>query len=259
MLRRLFAVIFGVAVVFMIAVPSYAFKDNIVAAWTFEEGSGNVIHDVSGNGNDGELVGGAKWGDGKFSKALDFDGSSNYIEVPFDESMRVLNQGDFTIAAWFKVDVVPQKHVIFQQGDGGGTGRTWLFTHQDAGEIRSFLGNGTTASGINAEAGQWYHTAVVVTEGGGTDTVQLYVDGELAGAPFLAGMEDSEGIFFIGCHKNITDLTDGIIDDLVLINKALDKPEIEKLMNDGIEGALATQPAGKLAVSWGSVKDNTEF
>ena len=227
LLRRLFALIFGLAVVFMITVPSYAFKDNIVAAWTFEEGAGNDIHDVSGNGNDSELVGGANWVDGKLGKALDFDGSTNYIEVPFDDSMKVLNQGDFTIAAWFKVDVIPQKHVIFQQGDSGGTGRTWLFTHQDAGEIRSYLGGDTTASGINAEAGEWYHTAVVVTEGGGTDTVQLYVNGEIAGAPFAIGMEDSEGNYFIGCHKNITDLTDGIIDDLVLINKALDEAEVK--------------------------------
>jgi hypothetical protein len=168
--------------------------------------------------------------------------------------MRVINEGDFTLAAWYKPDVIPKKHVVFQQGDAGGTGRTWLFTHQDAGEIRSFLGNGTTASGINAEAGQWYHTAVVVTEGGGVDSVQLYVDGQLSGAPFEAAMEDSEGTFFIGCHKNITDLMDGIIDELVLINKALDEIEVRDLMDNGIAHILAVEPTGKLAVSWGSIK-----
>ncbi|MFC1719288.1 LamG-like jellyroll fold domain-containing protein [Candidatus Poribacteria bacterium] len=151
-------------------------------------------------------------------------------------------------------DAIPQKQVVFQQGDGGGTGRTWLFTHQDAGEIRSFLGNGTTTSGINAEAEQWYHTAVVVTEGGGVDSVQLYVDGEIAGAPFAAGMEDSEGIFFIGCHKDIIDLMDGIIDELVLVNKALSEAEIRDLMNNGLASVMAVEPTGKLAVSWGEIK-----
>ncbi|MFC1719289.1 hypothetical protein ACFL6S_36910 [Candidatus Poribacteria bacterium] len=102
MLRRLFVAILGVLMFFLTTGSGYAFRDNIVAAWTFEEGSGKVVGDVSGNGNDGELMGGAKWVDGKFSKALDFDGSSNYIEVPFDESMRVINEGDFTIAAWYK-------------------------------------------------------------------------------------------------------------------------------------------------------------
>lgn len=254
MLRRLSVVIFGVMFILLASGYSYAFRDHIVAAWTLDEGSGNVIHDVSGNVNDGELMGGAEWTDGKFGKALDFDGSTGYVEVPFDESMRVINQGDFTLAAWYKPDVIPKKHCVFQQGDKGGTGRTWLFTHQDAGEIRSYLGGGTTASGINAEAGEWHHTAVVVTEGGGTDTVQLYVNGELSGAPFQAAMEDSEGSFFIGCHKDIIDLMDGIIDDVVLISKALDEAEVKDLMTNGVTAILAVGPAGKLTVSWGSIK-----
>ncbi len=241
---------------FLTTGPGHAFRDNIVAAWTFEEGSGKVVGDVSGTGNNGELIGGANWGDGKFGKALDFDGSSNYIEVPFDASMKVLNEGDFTIAAWYKPDVIPKKQVVFQQGDAGGTGRTWLFVHEGAGEIRSFLGNGTTASGINAEAGEWYHTAVVVTEGGGVDSVQLYVNGQLAGDPFQAAMEDSEGTFFIGAHKNITDLMDGIIDELVLVNKALSATEIRDLMDNGLANIMAVEPTGKLSVSWGSIKVN---
>ncbi len=255
MLRRLFVTILGVLMFFLTTGPGYAFKDNIVAAWTFEEGSGKVVGDVSGNNNDGELMGGPKWVDGKFGKALEFDGSSNHIEVPFGESMGVLNTGDFTIAAWFKFDIVAKKQVIFQQGDAGGTGRTWLFIAVDD-EIRSFLGNGTTASGINAEAEDWYHTAVVVIEGGDTDSVQLYVNGEIAGAPFAAGMEDSGGIFFIGCHKNITDLMDGIIDELVLVNKALSEAEIKDLMNNGLANIIAVEPTGKLAVSWGEIKSS---
>jgi hypothetical protein len=235
--------------------PGRAFRDDIVAAWLLDEGSGKIIHDASGNGNDGELIGGADRVDGKFGRALDFDGSTGYVEVPFDESMRVINQGDFTLAAWYKPDVIPKKHCVFQQGDKGGTGRTWLFTHQDLGEIRSYLGGGTTASGINAEAGEWHHTAVVVTEGGGTDTVQLYVNGELSGAPFQAAMEDSEGSFFIGCHKDIIDLMDGIIDDVVLISKALNEAEISDLMENGAINILAIEPAGKLAVSWGRIKE----
>ena len=253
MLRRLFFVMFVTMVTLVMTCSSYAFVDNIVAAWTFEEDSGDIIHDVSGNGNDGVLTGPGEWTDGKFGSALDFGGAA-HIEVPFDESMRVLNQGDFTLAAWFLVDIVPQKMLIVQQGDAVGTGRSWLFIHQDASEIRSFLGGATTASGINVEEGQWYHTAVVVTEGGGTDTVQLYVNGVIAGAPFQGGMEDCDGIFYIGRHKNVSDHMDGIIDDLALINKALNEVEINTLMINGIEGSRAIEPMGKLAVRWGSIK-----
>lgn len=254
MLRRLFFVMFVIMATLVITGSSYAFVDNIVAAWTFDEGSGTVIHDVSGNGNDGEVMGAANWDDGRFGSALVFDGA-NHVEVPFDESMRVLNQGDFTLAAWFLVDIVPQKMLIVQQGDTDGTGRSWLFTHEGASEIRSFLGGDTTASGVNVEEGQWYHTAVVVTEGGGTDTVQLYVNGVIAGAPFQGGMEDCAGVFYIGCHKDLINYMDGIIDEIVLLNKALDEDEINSLMNNGINDILAVEPTDKLAVCWGDVKD----
>ena len=257
-LRRLFVVILGVTIIFLATGSSHAFVENIVGAWTFEEGSGKVIHDVSGNGNDGDSEGGAEWTDGMFGKALDFDGSTGYVEIPFDNSMKVLNASDFTIAAWFMPDEIPSiNREVFQQGDDNGTGRTWLFVSSEN-EIRSFLGNATTGSGIGVEAGEWYHAAVVVTEGGGTDTVQLYVNGEAAGTPTPQSMEDSEGSYFIGCHKDLTNFWDGIIDDAVMLNKALDEDEINSLMNNGIKDILAVEPMGKLAVSWGSIKGDAK-
>jgi hypothetical protein len=258
MLRRWLSAISGTALAFLMIGPGYAFEENIVAAWTFDEGSGVDIHDVSGNGNDGLLIGGAQWVDGKFGDALDFDGATGYIEIPFDESMRVINQGDFTLAAWFRPDAAPVKYLILQQGDMNGTGRSWLFIHQDVGEIQSFLGGDRTQSGVNVKAEEWYHAAVVVTEGGNTDTVQLYVNGKLSGDPFQKGMEDCEGTFFIGRHKNASDFMDGIMDDVVLINKALSQVEINSLMTKGIIKGSAVEPMGKLAINWGNIKVNTQ-
>jgi len=57
MLRRLFFVMFVIMATLVMTASSYAFVDNIVAAWTFDEDSGDIIHDVSGNGNDGKLMG----------------------------------------------------------------------------------------------------------------------------------------------------------------------------------------------------------
>ena len=38
--------------------------DGLVAEWHFDEGSGNVVKDSSGNGNDGVIYG-ATWAEGK--------------------------------------------------------------------------------------------------------------------------------------------------------------------------------------------------
>jgi len=219
----------------------------LVGHWRLDEGAGDTANDSSGNGNHGTLQGDPQWTAGKIGPALDFNGSTDHITIPFSESLRVLNQGDFTIAAWFRPDEIPSENKeVVQQGDdtSGGMGRTWLFV-AGANEIRSYLGNGTTGSGVAVEAGVWYHTAVVVTEGGATDTVQLYINGESAGEPNPMSMEDSEGTYFIGCHKNLTNFWDGLIDDVRLYNHALLPEEIQAAMQGG-EGypyALGPEPA----------------
>lgn len=258
-LRKLSSVVSGLAIILLAISYSYASKENIVAAWMFDEGDGDVIHDVSGNSNDGVIIGGAEWVDGKFEQALHFDGSSSHIEIPFHESMKVLNQGDFTFTAWFITDEVPDANrVLFQHLDGNGTGRSWLYIVGGTAEVATHLGGARTPSGVNAEPGQWTHTAVVVTESGGTDTIQVYVNGEPGGAPGRLGMEDSEGIFHMGSHKNPTsNVWLGTIDEVALFDKALSQAEIKSLMARGIVGFQAVDSMGKLAASWGSIKGNT--
>jgi len=47
---------------------------SIVGIWLFDEGKGDLVKDSSGNKNDGKLMNGPKWVDGKFGQALEFDG-----------------------------------------------------------------------------------------------------------------------------------------------------------------------------------------
>ncbi len=89
--------------------------------------------------------------------------------------------------------------------------------------------------------------------------IQLYVNGEPAGTAGALGMEDAQGPYFIGCHKDLSNFWDGIIDEVVLINKALDEAEVKDLMDNGVANILAVEPTSKLAVSWGSVKSNAKF
>ena len=257
MLKRLLMVIIGVSIALALADFGYAFKENIVAAWTFDEGSGKKVADVSGNGNDGTIEGGAEWVDGMFGKALNFDGSTGFVQIPFRESLRVLNQGDFSFAAWYMANEIPSedKHVL-QQEDENGTGRAWIRIVENTGDITTFLGGQETSAGISIEANKWFHTAVVVTEGGDTDTIQLYVNGEPAGNIAQIGMEDCEGDFRIGTHKPPLDRAywDGIIDEVVIFNTALSQAEIGDLMTKGIRNVIAVEPGGKLSTRWAELK-----
>ena len=43
MLKKLLIVVMGTAIISLMSGSGHAFKDNIVAGWTFDEGSGNAI------------------------------------------------------------------------------------------------------------------------------------------------------------------------------------------------------------------------
>jgi hypothetical protein len=73
-------------------------KPSFAGIWLFDEGSGDVVRDISGNGNDGKLQGNPEWADGRFGKALDFNGSTDYVDVPHSDSLSIT--GDITIVAW---------------------------------------------------------------------------------------------------------------------------------------------------------------
>ena len=53
----------------------------LIGYWSFDDESGTVATDHSGNGNDGTLQGDPTWTNGKKGGALDFDGSDDYVDL----------------------------------------------------------------------------------------------------------------------------------------------------------------------------------
>jgi hypothetical protein len=226
-----------------------AAEPGLVGWWNFDEGPGPTAADATGNGNAGTLTGGVQWLAQETGGALEFDGSSGYVRIPFSESLRVLNKSSFTIMAWFKADAIPTENKeVFQQGDANGTGRTWLYISTSTGLIQTYLGGAAVPSGVNVTAGTWFHAAVVITEAGATDTIQIYVNGKPAGAAVQKAMENSEGPYFIGCHKNLTNFWDGLIDDVRLYNRALSAAEVQALVPPKVKAMNPDPASGSAAV-----------
>lgn len=46
----------------------------------------------------------------------------------------------------------------------------------------------------------------------------------------------------------------GVIDEVVLYDRALSEKEINELMEDGMEVTLDVQPGGKLVTTWSRIK-----
>ena len=248
------------AVFLLIALPSLAEIDpeSITGMWLFDEGKGGVATDSSENGNDGEIHD-AKWVDGKFGKALEFDGASSWVEVPHSNTVGFKAGVSFTITCYFKGTKVAGALVGKNYEDtsqvvpwyllwnGGGDNKVTLYLRDSA--STSFRANGTTEIGDD----KWHF--VVGRADADAGKASIWIDGEMeAEADFNKkdGYGTGDGVFHIGRHYDR--YTAGIIDDVALFNVALEEEDIKFLMENGVETAAAVDPVNKLATTWGRIK-----
>jgi len=103
MFKKLF---FLVSFVLVLGVAGNASAE-LVAHWTFDEGSGDIAYDSSGNGNDGTLNGGPVWVVGKIGGALEFDGADDFVSVPDKPYITFSSSDSYTLATWVYVPEVP--------------------------------------------------------------------------------------------------------------------------------------------------------
>jgi len=257
----LFICVMGI--IFIAVNQSYSAVDGLVGVWLFDSGDGQTAVDASGNGHDGELVGNATWEDeGRFGSAIACDGTESYVMVPDHEDFEF--DGDFSMACWIQNSVPPSNHSSFitkgydkPGGGGGGDARPWyLLYFLTTGTVDMFLrdtgGTNSRAQGTTpVNDGEWHH--IVGLKDG--DQVRIYIDGkEDASAPAVDatyGENDQPLVFMVHHHRWIQ----GLIDEVAMFNKALSEDEISSVMG-GLQGVLAVDAKGKLAVTWSSLKSN---
>ena len=100
----------------------------------------------------------------------------------------------------------------------------------------------------------WYHIAQTYDG----ETLTLYVNGEEDGDKSFSGdiiVTDQPVRIGGGANAGAGGLhTPGIIDEVVIFNVALEKGDIQALMDNGLSSVLAVSPEGKLAATWSSIK-----
>jgi hypothetical protein len=145
---------------------------DLVARWSFDEGSGNVAGDSSGNGHTATLRGDASWGGGKNGRAVECHGKDGFALVADASDLRL--PGDLTISLWVKPVASRELSRLFGKGDENYG--LWL-TPESRVVFRQFDASGRTVVLVHArrplQEGRWAHVAVVV-EG---DKVSLFIGG----------------------------------------------------------------------------------
>ncbi|MAF12338.1 hypothetical protein CMK11_17975 [Candidatus Poribacteria bacterium] len=262
----------GVALMAMLTISAYAKIDagTVAGAWLFDEGSGDVASDSSGNGNDGALTGGVEWVDGPsgaLGSALRFDGSG-FVGIPDSDSLDMTDSTTVTFWVrsekpmadmWADRQVVVGKHYLeYEVGiymDGQlHTYSSDLAADYDEGIMAAF-GDLLPDGDATWEEGKWYHVAWTLD---GAHEV-AYVNGIMLGEydKGHAGTLPGEHALNIGQREggglNVT----GAVDDVGVFSVALGADDISTVYEQGLAvamGATPVEPAGKLAATWAALK-----
>jgi len=200
----------------------------VKGSWHFDEGNGTIAYDYSGNDNDGTIYG-ANWTDGKFGKALSFDGVDDYVEVPDSESLDITDA--ITIEAWIKtntsgvVQVVLNKNFAYQLRVAENLRITGYVYTDSWHYINSYS---------SIEPNVWYHIVLTYDKSLASGNLKLYINREEAANPVDETGTISSNAYnlLIGARLAIPiDLFSGIIDEVRIYNRALSEEEISDLYN----------------------------
>jgi hypothetical protein len=231
--------------------------ETCVGVWLFDEGEGDIAADSSGKGNDGELMGGPAWADGKFGSALEFDGSSKYVDCGDDESLSITKT--ITVQAWVEFGGSPSSAIIISKYGASGSGLSYMLVINGDGGApgnASFYLGGWKHFKTQINDNDWHHLAATVSSGG----IDLYVDGELdSHYGGVSSISVSTSTVTIGApNSNHWGAPfGGVIDDAAIFDVALEQEDILTLMDKGLKESLypsAVDVSGKLTTTWANIK-----
>jgi len=243
MLRRPVLVVFCVLLLGSAGAALAALDPDLVAYWPYDEGAGTVANDLTGNGNDGTLEGGATWVAGQLDGAIQFNGSNADVHAPHI----AFDNRSFTITMWVN-PVLTASAIVFSQRESDSTNLNLHFRlgapgSTDAPEraVRmGFYSNDLdTASGL-IQDNTWYHLTFWYDFA--AQNRKIYINGvqtaQASAGPYLG----TSGETIVGSWDNGQFYT-GIIDDVQVYHKALSDAEIQKSMLGLGDTSLASDPA----------------
>ena len=230
--------------------------ESLILYLSFDELSGRTLKDHSEYKNNGELVGKPTLVEGKFGKALKFNGRSDWVEIPHDESLTV--DKSVTVMAWIKTP----RH-------GGPNGALWqsivakgnnprsysFYTDMESGgvhlSINNFIGG---HSRRNIALNRWQHVAAQVDNRlhrywiNGKLTAVYLLDASLDAS--LPGKADTASVRVGNSHDIKPAVAAdrhfrGLIDELRIWNRALSQDEIIREMQTGNKSVQNTKDASE--------------
>lgn len=198
-------------------------ETGLVGSWHFDEGSGTMTADASGNMNYGRLINGPVWVDGKYGKALQFDGIDDYVTgttTGFPTGSNAIS-----MFAWIKTTTTNQGTIIYY--GSGNPNRLASMNIAPNGEFYVSFQSNDAYSGIAVNDGKWHFVGFSLPAG--STTITLVVDGTIVSKTLSSVPSiDANTNYRIGMGPGFIRFN-GIIDEVRIYNRTLNESEIRTL------------------------------
>ncbi len=227
-------------------------SDNgLVGMWHLDEGEGNIIHDVTVNGNNGTLrnMEGNSWVKGVKGKALMFDGIDDYIDIGDDDIYSIDTTGKLSVSFWLKTSSdITSKQMIIEKGGQTPFGPSeWAILINEGcirGLVASSCGDNIRGEMASITPNTWYYVCLLFTGFTENDEVQIYLNGVKGNNIYslqtrtYANLPDILA-FGRGHSCSAWRYFNGIIDEVSIYNRTLTKDEVQPPTNG------STSPVGR--------------
>ena len=228
----------GLAVSILVLMPlvSFAgFTDGLLLYLPFDEGSGEISKDLSGNDHNGQ-INLPEWVDGKFGKALKFGGENSGTFVTI-ESTPMLNVNEMTFTAWINAEHWDGiRQIVGKSVHGGCAGRAQYGLFSEGGTFRLRFETEAGRVDIHAPAlpatNEWVHVAF--TNDG--ITAKIFINGDevaIGDVPGPLKTTDDPLRIAQDCERQ-NYIFAGSIDEITIWNLMLSADEITAIMNNAL-------------------------
>ena len=215
-----------------------ALDTSLIASWKFDENTGTIASDSSGNGNDGTISGGAAWTAGKIGNALSFDGINDYVDAGNKPGLQIREA--ISLEGWIKINDLSVSSDLFGRGHGLSSGNHGYFvTYYSATKSLYFDTYSTTTRDALRKTdaivdNNWHHIAATWDGTTSANGKKLYIDGVLVAqkTSAIASMGNPAYNFRIGIDSIDSRPAKANIDEVKVYNRALLASEILAEYND---------------------------
>jgi len=213
----------------------------LVGYWSFDEGSGSIAYDSSGNENHGDIDGASYSVESPsgFGYSLNFKrayGDCVRFQTP------IINIPPYTICTWVKPGTLPENRNLYILANGAETsgsygiymfiggeefpGYYWQFAGKKFDGMGSAVHTPMTSTNWNFLCGTWDGTT-------NANSLKFYINGELivSGTPIQKGVENSPRNLIIGKNSEPggSHYFEGLIDEIRIYDRVLSRDEIRDL------------------------------